>query len=182
MSTDSMSTDGWPGADQYPYRILIRIRYAYQLDSWLAGIAQRAVARLLPTERAAGFAAAVTAGTARAVLAQTRDARTASAPTIGTAEVAAALDEFDELCPRPPGYWPPHRPWPGLLGPEVDPWVTGPVPDPWGPRPEPWRAGGAAEATAAILAAVALIQRAGSDALQAEIEPVLREAVENLAG
>ncbi len=172
-----MTVEEGPSGGDVPYLPLSRTRYGYQLDSAVSGIVQRAVANLLPNDHAVTFARAVRVGVARVVLAQTQEPQP---PVLATRDLAEALAEFEELCPRPrPRPWFSPRSWrpttDAVLGPVPDPWVLGPEPDPWRP------AAGAAEASAAVLAALGLLRRAGSDQLRAQLEPSLLETLGILA-
>jgi hypothetical protein len=160
------AVEDWPDASEFPYIALIRIRYEYQVDSVVAGIVQRSVARLLPAEHAVTFAKAVTAGVTRVV----RQAAGNRRPLVrSVSELARALDDYDELCPRP------RWPWPHFTGLQIDQAVLD-------PQPQPWRQAGAAESAAAVLAGLNLVREAGSELLQKELEPVLQDTLQALAG
>jgi hypothetical protein len=161
--------EDWPDASEFPYIALIRIRFEYQVDSVVAGVLQRSVARLLGTEQAVTFAKAINTGVSRAVRHSAGDRQ----PLVrSVSELARALDDFDELCPRPRHPWPHFLPANGTnLG--IDPTV-------FNPQPEPWRQAGAAEAAAAVLAGLSLIREAGSEILQKELEPVLQDTLQAL--
>jgi hypothetical protein len=158
--------EDWPEASEFPYIALIRIRYEYQIDSVVAGVLQRSVARLLPAEHALSFAKAINTGVSRVVATSAGGPQPAER---NLTDLARVLDDFDELCPRP------RRPRPHFTGIDVAVSATD-------PQPQPWRQAGAAEAAAAVLAGLTLIRDAGSELLQKELEPVLQGTLQTLAG
>lgn len=164
--------EDWPDASEFPYIALIRIRFEYQVDSVVAGILQRSIARLLPTEQAVTFAKAINVGVARTVRSAVQEQRPIAA---NVTELARSLDDYAELCPRPfPIPWP-HYTVPGE-GVDLRLGASARI-----GQPEPWRQVGAAEAAAAVLAGLSLIRAAGSETLQKELESVLQDTLQALA-
>ena len=93
--------DNFPGADNVPWQLLIRARFAYQLDAVLASVVVSrvgAVASVDITRQVAEVAASGVTGQ--------REKATAS----GKVQTMAALADFDDWCgtnwPRP---WPPKK-------------------------------------------------------------------------
>lgn len=91
------TTDGWPDASEYPYRALIRIRYAHELDVLLIRQLQRAVRTVAPAKQTERFHAVTT----RLAF----DQLNADRVDVGLDTIGAAFRAFDPdgpICPDTP--------------------------------------------------------------------------------
>lgn len=97
----------FPGADHVPWQLLIRARFAFEIDAVIASHVVRALSGVLPAKEVAGLSRLAT----RIVAAGPRDEVTGEATVVAL----RGLAEFDEECgtkwPRWPFPWP--GPWPG---------------------------------------------------------------------
>jgi hypothetical protein len=110
-----MTSDGWPDRSEFPYRALIRIRYAHEVDLEILRIVQHAVVRTLAHEMATEIVRATTAAAARVA----RTGATKPTPIEQAADRLVSLRAVlhdEDLCP----IWT-TRPWP---------WPD-PTPPPW---------------------------------------------------
>ncbi len=96
--------DDFPGASNVPWQILIRARYAHEIDAVVASIAVRAVSAV-----AADVVVSEIARTAAATAFPVD--RQAATPEQQLSALSAVAD-FDEFCGNLPRYWrgPPPRP------------------------------------------------------------------------
>ena len=93
--------DNFPGADNVPWQLLIKARYAHEIDAIIASIVVRSVIAVADAETARTVATAAKEGVAAAA----REKATAE-QVVGALRAVADWD--GELCPP---YWP-HRPFP----------------------------------------------------------------------
>lgn len=153
-----LNSDGdWSDTDGLPIELVIKMKYAYQLDAITAGIILKRIAPLLPAKQVEKFAGTMVGTAARIARSGSTERTEVSAEQI--LETARAIADFDDLCPPPP-------PWPW-------PW-------PWRnakPEPEPWRIWGLAEVALVIPAAVDLITAIGSRQLQEALVPHLHDTL-----
>lgn len=100
-------SDNFPGADHVPWQLLIRARFANEIDRVVASTVVHAVSGVAPVRVATEIASAASAGTAVGIKAT---------PEQRVAALEAAAD-FEDICP-PPRHWPPrpHPHWLDELG------------------------------------------------------------------
>lgn len=158
----------------FSWRVLIRARYAFHVDSVIAGVIQRAVVPLLPAGMAADVSTKMTAATANAIVqGSTGKARMTriSDEQFGSACRAVAAFDDEHPCGTP---WPRRYRIPGII-------LTGTVPD---TAPATLKdllpSSGFTEAGAALVAAADLVEAVGSAQLREHLSPVLKEALGDL--
>ncbi|QEO10587.1 hypothetical protein [Protaetiibacter larvae] len=93
----------FPGADNVPWQLLIRARFAFEIDAVIASQIVHALAEVLPTKAVVQLSRAAT----QAVAAGSR-AKVAPETTLGALSAAA---DFDDWCGTTWPRWP--FPWPG---------------------------------------------------------------------
>jgi hypothetical protein len=104
--------DNFPGADSVPWQLLIRARYAHEVDALVASVVVRQVARFASVK----VTEQVTSSAGEGLALSPRD-------ELGAEQRVGALGavaDFDELCPRNwPFHWPPrpHRDFDDLSDP-----------------------------------------------------------------
>ena len=98
--------DSFPGADEVPWQLLVRARYAYEIDALVESVVVHQLGRVASVK----VVEEVAASAGDALAASPRD-------EVGSERRIAALGavaDFDELCPPNwPFHWPP-RPHHGL--------------------------------------------------------------------
>lgn len=109
--------DNFPGADKVPWQLLIRARFAYEIDAVVASRVVHTLAGVLPRAAAVEFARAAT----RSVSAASRE----PVERETAARALIALADFDDWCgtvwPRWPWPWPPvPGPWPDPRGIDIE--------------------------------------------------------------
>lgn len=94
------SPEDFPGADSVPWQLLIRARYAHELDAILASVVVNSLGHRLAPERAVALVSSVKS---------THDkARASAAQKVGALSLLADWD--GELCPKNwPRRWPPRK-------------------------------------------------------------------------
>lgn len=108
--------DDFPGAGNVPWQLLIRARYAYEIDALIASTVVRAVAVVGSRELTAKVAEAATAG----VHASKRDEEATDGQRISFLSAAADWEDGG-ICPP---YWPWHGPRPHYVDEISDPIVA----------------------------------------------------------
>jgi hypothetical protein len=147
-----MADDGdRPDGGTLPWRLLIRLRYIYQVDVLVAAAAQRAIVPVLPEHLGGTFARTVTAIAARAVsVGRTEQRELADDRVVG---IARALDDFDTWCGR---------------------WRDEPDAE---SEPNPWRESGRAEVAVIVDAALRLVMEVGSPDLRRTLGVALEDTL-----
>jgi hypothetical protein len=98
--------DSFPGADKVPWQLLIRARYAYEIDALVASLVVHQLGRVASVK----LVEEVTSSAGEGLALSPRD-EVGAEQRIATLGAAA---DFDELCPPNwPFHWPP-RPHQGL--------------------------------------------------------------------